>query len=89
MKLSTLTVVVCILGASSANAQEQKSDAATRLSASLGGCIGFLESRNDQVYELQKKLDFAIAEIKTLKEKSNAEQKPSPSPDNGGSGTQP
>lgn len=46
---------------------QQESTASTRLAASLGQCIGLLEGRNDQVLELQKKLDQAQAELEELK----------------------
>ena len=52
-----------------ASAQQRDSTASERLAASLGNCIGLLEGRNDQVAEIQKKLDVALAELKTLKEK--------------------
>lgn len=68
MRSAIILLILC----SSALAQQKESTAPDRLAISLGQCIGALESRNDQVFDLQKKLDLALAELKVLKEKSDA-----------------
>lgn len=66
------STIILLLLCSPVLAQQKESTAPDRLAVSLGQCIGALESRNDQVFDLQKKLDLALAEIKILKEKPDA-----------------
>lgn len=64
--------IILLLCATPAMAQQKESTAIERISGALGQCIGALEGRNDQVFDLQKKLDLALAELRVLKEKSDA-----------------